>query len=1613
MTARSLVVLCGALQAACLAETGAVLPPGVRAVWDLAKACRETTPTRERVCVNGLWRWQPASADAQAVPASGWGYFKVPGCWPGITSYMQKDCQTLYPHPSWKDVALDQVGAAWYQREITIPANWAGRRIALSAEYVNSFAVVYLDGKRAGEIRFPAGEVDLTTLCRPGRKHLLSILVVAMPLKAVMLSYNDTASARRVKGSVARRGLCGDLYLEATPRGPRINDVKVDTSVRKWRITFSVALDGLAPGARYRLRARVLDGGRRVAEFTSPLFTARDLREGRFAFSEGWKPEKLWDIHTPGHLYRLDLSLVGADGRLLDAALPVRFGFRELWIEGRDFFLNGSRIFLAAVPLDNAQVGAAWATYAAARDTMERLKGFGINFVYTHNYDCRPGAHLSFAEILRAADDVGMLVAFSMPHFGHYDWDSPDADKTNGYARHAAFYVRVAGNHPSVVFYATSHNATGYTEDMNPDLIDGIHAPRSPWAARNVERAVRAEAIIKRLDPSRIVYHHASGNLGSMHTVNFYANFVPIQEMSDWFEHWATRGVKPLFTCEYTVPMPWDWAMYRGWYRGQRAFGSAVVPWELCVAEWNAEFLGAKAYQVSEEEKENLRWEAKQFRAGNRWHRWDYPHPIGSRDFAERFPIYAMYFSQNWPAFRTWGVSAISPWNHGHYWTLRPGVQKGRKRFKVDWDHLQRPGFSPDYIEDRYERMDLAFERSDWVPTPAARALIRCNRPLLAYIAGKPGAFTSKDHNFYPGETVEKQLIVINNSRRTVTCRCRWSLALPQPLAGSNEITVATGRQVRIPLRLALPGRLAPGRYQLRASFAFDTGERQEDSFAIHVLPRPARPRAPRAVALFDPLGETARLLDRLAVRYQKVGASADLSAYDALVIGKRALTLRDPGPDISAVRDGLKVVVFEQAPEVLEKRLGFRVATRGFRWVFERVPDHPILAGLAPEHLRNWRGSATLVPPRLDYKPSPRFNYAPAVRWCGIEVTRLWRCGNRGNVASVAIEKPPRGDFLPILDAGYSLHYSPLLEYREGKGMVLFCQLDLTGRTERDPAAETLARNILAYLTTWKPSPRRSAIYVGDPAGRAHLEAMGIAPRPYRPDALGGDDVLVVGGGAAATLASDRAAIARWLRRGGHLVAVGLDGREANAFLPMPVRFEKKEHIAAYFEPFGMGSPFAGVAPADIHNPAPRQLPLVRSGLVVGDGVLGKAEGANVVFCQLAPWQVSKARGTLHSFTVTGDDAADGQRSALLAMGTLPWAQFGQKVKAGRLGATYTFAVMVKPIGEPVRLRLEVERAGRPWDRAVRGNDTLVPPGRWTELHVTFKVRKPYPQGWTAYIHCGQEGARFRADAFRLYEGDYAPGQATRGRNLFANPSFEAGTKPWSFCYGCAQHNLKRTYRRTSFALARLLANMGVAGSTPLLQRVAKPLGGSGGASLVRNGDFAADANADGVPDHWLLSASKGVICKREKAPGIDGWAVALVSPATRGRKTSTMLAQHDVPATEGQWYRISLKARGEGLAAKSLTLTLMNMAGWRSLFDYQRFTPGRDWQRFTFDVRAKATAERRTRFQIWFSGPGKLWLAEVRMVPIQDPTRGRWLEGLYLDTPEEWDDPYRFFRW
>ena len=758
----------------CQDRSAASLPSGVKAVWDLGQAYHESTTTRDRVCINGLWRWQPAQAKSEQPPAANWGYFKVPGPWPAGD---RSEDQTLYPHPAWKDAKLGEVTAAWYQREIDVPKAWAGRRIAVTAEYVNSYAAVYVDGKKAGEVRFPGGEVDITSLCSAGGKHMLSLQVVALPLHDVMLTFSDTAQARTGRGNVARRGLCGDVYLLSTPKGPRIADVKIDTSVRKGEITVNAALPDVAESGQYTLRAAITDKGKKVAEFTSKPFAGSDLKESRIAFTEKWMPERLWDIHTPQNMYDVAVSLVES-GKLLDTTVPMRFGFREFWIDGRDFYLNGTRIFLSCVVLSNGQNGAALATYEAAKESMQRLQSFGINYVYTGNYGCEPGSHLGFAEILRAADDTGMLIAFSQPHFGHYDWKAADAEKTNGFARHAEFYVRAAQNHPAVVFYAMSHNATGYDEDMNPDQLDGKHNAEGkigPRTDAGALRALKVQAIVEHFDPTRIVYHHSSGTLGNTHTNNFYTNFAPSRSFATGSSTGVRKASSRSSPSNTTLRALGTGPCIAA---GTRGPGTTAAPGAVGVLSGRVECPVPRRQGLSDQRTREKRppLRGQELPARRTVGTLPVSLPLGL-SLGRTLSRVRHVLQRRLAGIAHLGHVGQQP--HAGARALLEAPPRRRQGAENAQGRLGPPAaarLQPDCIADPREQIDLGFERTDWIPTLAAKAVYRNNLPLLAYIGGKSAAFTSKDHNFLPGETVDKQLIIINNCRETVACQCQWSL---------------------------------------------------------------------------------------------------------------------------------------------------------------------------------------------------------------------------------------------------------------------------------------------------------------------------------------------------------------------------------------------------------------------------------------------------------------------------------------------------------------------------------------------------------------------------------------------------------------------------------------------------------------------------------------------------------------------------------------------------------------------------------------------------------------------------------------------------------------------
>ena len=89
----------------------------------------------------------------------------------------------------------------------------------------------------------------------------------------------------------------------------------------------------------------------------------------------------------------------------------------------------------------------------------------------------------------------------------------------------------------------------------------------------------------------------------------------------------------------------------------------------------------------------------------------------------------------------------------------------------------------------------------------------------------------------------------------------------------------------------------------------------------------------------------------------------------------------------------------------------------------------------------------------------------------------------------------------------------------------------------------------------------------------------------------------------------------------GGHLLAIGVKSDVSGVCRSRG--HEPAEHIAASFEPFGLASALVGW---DRRIPQPGSAgacPLVTAGAaVVGNGVWPRPKG-NVVFCQLAPWQL------------------------------------------------------------------------------------------------------------------------------------------------------------------------------------------------------------------------------------------------------------------------------------------------------------------------------------------------------------------------------------------------------
>lgn len=1193
-------------------EPLADLPPPEGFVPDptLERAWRSASETQERICLNSLWQFLPVSGDTASVPptGAGWGWFKVPGLWPTRESYgVPPQEQTVHLPMALAD-SLDpyEMTAAWYKRTVLIPAAWKGRSVALEFTMLQSYAKVHVDGQACGELLFPGGSVNLTEKLVPGREHELAILVKALPLAKDRTVFMAPDRAFAESGALTLRGITGDLYLTSEAAGWSLRDVRVETSLREKSITFNVAA-GVLTTMVLTLEAEAVLGTEKVV-FPARRVSQADVKDGRLRVTFPWEAPKLWDLHTPQNQYQATVALRGAGGTLLARSLPVPFAFRDFRIEGRDFLLNDKRVHLRALVLDNLSYGAGQANYAACRRTLEKLKAYGFNFFITHNYDFAPGEVGYMDSLFQAADDLGVLAAFSMPHVKDFDWKLDNPEQELLYRNLADWLTSRVCNHPSVVMYAMNHNACGYKGDQNPLRIDGvfnIDSPDQGGPSRNRAQALQAAAMVKTLDPTRPVYHHQSGNLGDLYTINIYLNWSPIQERSDWLEHWQQEGTKPVFFVEWGLPHIASWSTYRGPHFIWRTPAIQQI-WD---AEYAAAEKGEAAYRTTDDLLRSLKQQQQLYDKGEPFTWSSVIGPLRSREH-NYLDIQALFLADNWRSHRARGISAALPWDQDGLWNRVAGGGSPERTNPESFANLEHPGIVPDLVRPS-GRYLYASPESKFEPTVLGKGFLRWNMPLCAFVAGRDGDITEKRRNYAPGETVRKQVLVINDSREVAACTYAWAVARTT-LRGEGTLTVGAGDTGKGLIDVALPADVAPGTYVLSARVAFADGSVQEDAFELNVLPT-TNPQPAAGIVLYDPRGESAA--DLRAYGARPIEAVADAAGSRLLILGRNALKGRPSLVGLAdLVRGGLRVLVLEQDETVLSDRLGFRVNVHGLRKVFANDAAHPAFTGLSDHALRDWAGGATLTPAYLE--GADRSD--PSWFWCGFENTRVWRCGNRGTVASVLPEKPERGSFRVVAKGGFDLQFSPLLEYSEGKGLVILCQLEVSGRTESDPAARKLLDNLVQYgLSTGVPEAR-TLHYAGGDDAFAWLSNCGMKPIRYRGQPLGKGDVLVVGGPAGGLV--DAKSL---LAAGAHVVALGLVMKDSAQLAGGLLTFKNETRIPSFVESFdhaalrGVGNedlywrgelPFAGIAPgAGVGNEALRALTV--------DG------GGTLVMLQVGPW--------------------------------------------------------------------------------------------------------------------------------------------------------------------------------------------------------------------------------------------------------------------------------------------------------------------------------------------------------------------------------------------------------
>ncbi|WP_019910950.1 sugar-binding domain-containing protein [Paenibacillus sp. HW567] len=351
-------------------------------------------------------------------------------------------------------------GAAWYEYETAVPAEWAGRQFIILLERVMFQSTLWVNGQHVSQqdsLSVPH-EFEVTAYIRSGETNRFTIRVDNRDIQ----NLGTYPSAYTEETQSIWNGIVGRIELQALEPffitdlqifpGPGLQSVTVKGICHNTTgIEMHAAID-LAAGICHGKTQHAAPAIRKTMQLSA--FSSEPFE---WLYGMGDEPQ-VWDEFNP-NIYEMKLEGRVNLGELqIETVTRQTFGLRSFQRNGRVLEINGRPLFLRGTleccifPL----TGHPPMELADWLSLFETAKDYGLNHIRFHSW-CPP------ENAFEAADQLGFYLQVEAPMWMD-TWNSPVGAHPEHYTYLPLEARRILlkyGNHPSFCIYSNGNELNG------------------------------------------------------------------------------------------------------------------------------------------------------------------------------------------------------------------------------------------------------------------------------------------------------------------------------------------------------------------------------------------------------------------------------------------------------------------------------------------------------------------------------------------------------------------------------------------------------------------------------------------------------------------------------------------------------------------------------------------------------------------------------------------------------------------------------------------------------------------------------------------------------------------------------------------------------------------------------------------------------------------------------------------------------------------------------------------------------------------------------------------------------------------------------------------------